>query len=150
MYPIGYVRSPIKQLKPSEQQGDLENDYWQKVESEVIIHDNLVPALDGIERFSHVVVLWWMHQIPEEQRKNRLKVHPRGRQENPLRGVFATRSPVRPNLIGMTVVQLIERKGTVLRVRGLDALDGSPVIDIKPFSKSYDDLQGSFQKPDGV
>ncbi len=62
-----------------------------------------------------------------------LKVHPMGRDEFPLVGLFATRTPNRPNRIGKTTVRLLERRGNILRVKGLDALDGSPIIDIKPY-----------------
>ena len=75
-------------------------------------------------------MLFWMHKnvgpIPT-------KVHPQGRDDLPLTGIFATRAPHRPNSIGMTIVKLLERDGNSLRVLGLDAIDGSPVIDIKPY-----------------
>jgi len=87
-------------------------------------------ALDGIEKLTHINVLYWMHRLTEKNR-GKLKVHPRGDLNRPLTGVFATRSPVRPNPIGLTRVELLKRKGNVLFVKGLDALDGSPVIDIK-------------------
>jgi len=100
--------------------------------SEIIINSELEDSLDGIDDFSHLTVLYWAHLIPE---KNRLvkKVHPLGSQDFPLVGVFATHSPARPNSILITVVKLLGRQGNILRVTGLDALDGSPVLDIKPF-----------------
>jgi len=97
---------------------------------------NLVPrygrALDGLESFSHVVVLFWLHKIKSNEREV-LKVHPRRDTSIPLTGVFATRSPVRPNPIGMTVVRLVKREANTLTVEGLDAIDGTPVLDIKPY-----------------
>ena len=99
--------------------------------SEIVIHDDLVDLLDGVEDFSHLLVLYWGHQITEESR-SMTKVHPMGRQDLPLVGIFATRSPARPNPVLATVVQLVEREGNILRVQGLDAVDGSPVIDLKP------------------
>jgi len=100
--------------------------------SEIILRDDLTEALDGIEGFSHLFVIFWMHETSEEERR-RMKVHPRGRMDMPLLGVFATRAPYRPNPIGLTLVELLGVKGKVLTVRGLDAFDGTPVLDMKPF-----------------
>jgi tRNA-Thr(GGU) m(6)t(6)A37 methyltransferase TsaA len=100
--------------------------------SEIVIDAGLDGILDGIEDFSHIMVLYWAHRAPAGGRQIR-KVHPMGNKDFPLVGVFATHSPVRPNSILVTVVRLIERRGNVLKVSGLDALDGSPVLDIKPY-----------------
>jgi tRNA-Thr(GGU) m(6)t(6)A37 methyltransferase TsaA len=100
--------------------------------SRIVIHSELAEALEGVDGFSHLFVLFWLHKIPDEQRKT-LKVHPRGRRNLPLLGVFATRSMLRPNPVGLTLVELVKVEGNVLTVRGLDALDGTPVLDIKPF-----------------
>ncbi|OYT47041.1 tRNA (N6-threonylcarbamoyladenosine(37)-N6)-methyltransferase TrmO [Candidatus Bathyarchaeota archaeon ex4484_231] len=94
------------------------------------VYAEYAEALDGIEKLTHINVLYWMHRLTEKNR-GKLKVHPRGDLNRPLTGVFTTRSPVRPNPIGLTRVKLLKRKGKVLFVKGLDALDGSPVIDIK-------------------
>jgi tRNA-Thr(GGU) m(6)t(6)A37 methyltransferase TsaA len=100
--------------------------------SQIIIHDELSETLDGIDGFSHLFVLFWLNEISDEQRKT-LKVHPRGRRDMPLLGVFATRTMLRPNPIGLTLVELVKVEGDVLTVRGLDAFDGTPVLDVKPF-----------------
>ena len=100
--------------------------------SEIVFHQNLKEALDGLSEFSHLFVIFWMHEISKEERKTR-NVHPRGREDMPLLGVFATRTPYRPNPIGLTLVELLEVKGNLITVRGLDAFDGTPVLDIKPF-----------------
>jgi tRNA-Thr(GGU) m(6)t(6)A37 methyltransferase TsaA len=100
--------------------------------SHVVIHSELAEALEGVDGFSHLFVLFWLHKIPDEQRKT-LKVHPRGRRDLPLLGIFATRSMLRPNPVGLTLVELVKVEDNVLTVRGLDALDGTPVLDIKPF-----------------
>jgi len=100
--------------------------------SHIIIRNELAEALEGIEDFSHLFVLFWLHEISEEQRKT-LKVHPRGRKDLPLLGVFATRTNLRPNPVGLTLVELVKAEGNVLTVRGLDAFDGTPVLDVKPF-----------------
>ncbi len=100
--------------------------------SQIIVREELVDALDGISGFSHIFVLFWLSQISDEQKKT-LKVHPRGRIDLPLLGVFATRTQFRPNPIGLTIVELLKVEDNVLTVRGLDAFDGTPVLDLKPY-----------------
>jgi tRNA-Thr(GGU) m(6)t(6)A37 methyltransferase TsaA len=124
---IGFIRNGINQ-RP--EQG------WEKVVSEVVIDSNLTDALDGLEQFSHLIILYWMHQAPTCQPP--LKVHPMGKAELPLVGLFATRSPHRPNPIGKSTVKLLNRQRNILRVEGLDAIDGTPVVDIKPYIPGYD------------
>jgi tRNA-Thr(GGU) m(6)t(6)A37 methyltransferase TsaA len=100
--------------------------------SQIFIYPEFTEALDGVDGFSHLFVLFWLNKIPDEQRKT-LKVHPRGRKDMPLLGVFATRTMLRPNPVGLTLVELVKVEGNVLTIRGLDAFDGTPVLDIKPF-----------------
>jgi len=100
--------------------------------SKIILRQDLAEALDGIEDFSHLLIIFWMHEIPKEERRT-MKVHPRGRRDLPLLGIFATRTPHRPNPIGLTLVELLKVEGNVVTVRGLDAFDGTPILDIKPF-----------------
>jgi tRNA-Thr(GGU) m(6)t(6)A37 methyltransferase TsaA len=100
--------------------------------SQIIIRSDLTEALDGITGFSHLFVLFWLSQISVEQRMT-MKVHPRGRKDLPLLGVLATRTNLRPNPMGLTLVELVKAEGNVLTVRGLDAFDGTPVLDVKPF-----------------
>ncbi len=109
---------------------DIPKDYNDK-NSKIVIHQDHVEALLGIEGHSHVVVVSWLHKSDRTIRQ----LHPMRNPENPLTGVFATRSPVRPNPIGITVCELIERNDNILTVKGLDFLDGTPVIDIKSYSK---------------
>ena len=140
---VGVVRSPLKEPSLVADSGDLE---WRsrvtrvtesrKVISELVIDSDLAVILDGIEDFSHLLVLYWAHLVPPEGRSI-IKAHPMGRKELPLVGIFATCSPARPNTICATVVRLLERKENVLKVEGLDALDGSPIVDIKPYNPSY-------------
>jgi len=111
---------------------------WEKVISEIVIDSRLTQALDGLDGFSHIKVLFWMHQLAAGEVP--LKVHPRGDPENPLVGLFATRSPRRPNPIGETTVRLLERRGNILRVEGLDAVCGTPVVDIKPYIPGNDSV----------
>ncbi|RLI37593.1 tRNA (N6-threonylcarbamoyladenosine(37)-N6)-methyltransferase TrmO [Candidatus Bathyarchaeota archaeon] len=96
----------------------------------ISINPEYAEGLDGIERLDYIYVLYWMDRLSEEDRKV-LKVHPRGDRSRPLTGVFALRSPMRPNPIGLTRVRLLRREGNKLYVEGLDALDGTPVVDIK-------------------
>lgn len=99
--------------------------------SEIVMRAGLTPALDGLDEFSHIFVIYWLHNV-SAQRHQILKVHPRGRHELPLLGVFATRTPLRPNPIGLTITELVGIKRNIIIVRGLDAYDGTPVLDLKP------------------
>jgi len=127
---IGIVRNGIKEMPPDRR------DWWQDTVSEIVIDNNLAEALDGLEGFSHIIVLYWMHRLTPG--KMPLKVHPMGKKEIPLTGLFATRSPNRPSPIGKATVKLLRRRGNILMVKGLDAFDGTPVIDIKPYLPGYD------------
>lgn len=120
---IGAVRNQVQERR---QEG------WEEVVSEIVVDPYWNEALEDLEHFSHIIVLSWLHKITPQERRI-VQVHPRGRVDLPLVGVFASRSPMRPNPIGMTVVRLLERRGNVLQVIGLDALDGTPVLDIKPY-----------------
>jgi tRNA (adenine37-N6)-methyltransferase len=145
--PVGLVRSEIitPMLMASDSGLEIEErmekirEYHQKVNNcicELVISPQWVELLDGIDGFSHVLVLYWPHLIDPERRKLR-KVHPMGRRDLPLQGIFATCSPARPNPILVSAVPLIQRHKNILKVKGLEAVDGSPIIDIKPFVKSY-------------
>jgi len=135
--PIGIVRKGIKQAA-------VKHD-WEKKVSDIIINTSLTEALDGLEEFSHIVVLYWMHQAMSGEVP--LKIHPRGKQELPLLGLFATRTPNRPNRIGIATVRLLERQGNILRVEGLDAIEGTPVIDIKSYIPGYDSVANTKVPP---
>lgn len=120
--------------------GRVENIEIQEIGRAYLTRDNDIMRLEikkdyseglhGIEKLKQIYVIYWMHQLSNKDRK-RPKVHPRGDKKRALRGVFALRSPMRPNPIGLTKVELIKRQGDNLYVKGLDALDGSPIIDIK-------------------
>ena len=102
------------------------------VVSKIVFREEYTEALEGIEEFSHLFVLFWLHRMSDED-KRVMKVHPRGRADMPLLGIFATRTPHRPNPIGLTRVKLLKVEGNVISVQGLDAYDCTPVLDIKPF-----------------
>jgi tRNA-Thr(GGU) m(6)t(6)A37 methyltransferase TsaA len=102
------------------------------VVSRIVFREEYTDALEGVEEFSHLFVLFWLHEMSDEDRRT-MKVRPRGRKDMPLLGIFATRTPHRPNPIGLTRVKLLKIEGNVITVQGLDAYDGTPVLDIKPF-----------------
>ncbi len=91
------------------------------------------PALKGIEDLSHLWVLYWFHENDRPEARRTLQVHPRRDPANPLTGVFACRAPERPNLIGFTACRLLQVQDNLLEVANLDARDGSPILDLKPY-----------------
>lgn len=125
--PIGVVRNGVKQPRM---------DGWTEVRSDIIVRDELSTALDGIEGYSHVIVVFAFDKVPESEM--RLLVRPRGDSRVPEQGVLATRSQVRPSPIGVSVVRQVRRRHNIMRVQGLDAIDGTPVLDIKPYFPNYD------------
>ncbi len=135
--PIAVVRNNVAAPKP---------DGWETVRSDLIVRDDLTDALDGIDGYSHIMVVFACHLVPEEER-GALHVHPSG--GPPEQGVLATRSQLRPNPLGVAVVPLLRRRRNILRVRGLDAIDGTPVLDIKPYIAYYDSVPDA-QAPDWV
>lgn len=122
---IGVVHSPYKTTK------DVPFKCKKKI-SEIEIYKEYEQGLKDIEGFTHVHVFYWLHK----SRDYSLNVITPW--DNTEHGLFATRSPNRPNPLGYTIVKIVEKKGNILRVRGLDAIDGSPVIDIKPYVKKFD------------
>jgi tRNA-Thr(GGU) m(6)t(6)A37 methyltransferase TsaA len=131
LWPIGVVRNRVKEPMP---------DGWGDVKSRVVLRPELAEALLGLDGYSHIHVLFWPHQIPEEVRGSKPRLHPLDDPANPLQGVLATRSQIRFNPILASVVPLLSVKGNVLHVRGLDAVDGSPVLDLKPYIPYHDSI----------
>ena len=145
--PVGEVHSPIKTPVLQAGASDIElterlaiiREHHRQVQdtvSELVIFEPWHELLEGIEAFSHILVLYWPHLIDPE-RRNLRHVHPMGRKDLPLQGIFATRSPARPNPVLVSTVPLLTREGHVLKVKGLEAVDGSPLIDIKPYVDVY-------------
>lgn len=145
--PVGTIKNKIKKpflaaekdgIKMQRQTDNAIEEYHKTLldVSEIIINKEWANILDGIEGYSHLMVLYWAHRVPEQSR-SLSRVHPMGRKEFPLVGIFGTCSPVRPNPVLMTVVRLRARKENMLEVTGLDAVDGSPVVDIKPYVKEF-------------
>ncbi len=123
--PIGYIKSPFKSLSDIPRQSI----YAAEKIAEIEINEEYVKGLLHLDNHSHIIVLFHFHQSPGFD----LCVKRPG--NSPLsRGVFATRSPHRPNAIGLSIVELLEMKGNKLIIRGVDMLDGTPVLDIKPYS----------------
>lgn len=121
--PIGIVRSELTRLEEAPRQGDEgAPEAWLELTSPV------APGLAGIEAGDELIVVTWF----DRARRDVLQVHPRGRPDAPLTGVFATRSPDRPNPVGLHRVTVLEEARQGLRVAPLEAIDGTPIIDIKP------------------
>ncbi len=112
---------------------------------DLVIDDVWAEALEGIEAFSHLWVIWWLSGRTDPP--PRLRIRPERRDELPLMGLFATRSPHRPNPIAITAVRLVDRQGTRLRVAGLDAHPGSPVLDLKPYLRRGDLIESANTPP---
>lgn len=102
------------------------------------IDERYLEALQGIEKYSHIFVIYYIHRALGYD----LLVHPMGDESIPKRGLFATRTPRRPNPIGLTVVEVLNVEGKTITVTGLDALDGSPILDIKPYEEHFDSPWG--------
>ncbi len=120
--PIGIVHSPYKRVGEPPRQG-----HNSETISEIEVFEEFAEGLQDIEGFSHIVVIYWFHK----SQGYALMVKPPG--EDRLHGLFSTRSPQRPCPLGLTVVGLVARNKNTLEVRGLDAIDGTPVLDIKPY-----------------
>jgi len=148
--PIGRIKNNIKKpsfipdgnIDPEERKRHIRErrkEIKQSI-SELEIDPAYEDLLYGIESFSHILVLFWPHLLTEKDRDLK-KVHPMGRKDIPEQGIFATRSPARPNPVLVSVVILLERKGNILFVQGFDALDGSPILDIKPIVREHEGIE---------
>ena len=115
---------------------------WGAVVSTIELAPRYAPGLDGLEGFSHVVVLFFMHR-DEGGECATLKRRPRGRADMPELGVFAQRARMRPNTVGITAVEIVRVEPGRLTVRGLDAVDGTPVLDLKPYFPVFDRVESA-------
>ncbi|UCH38041.1 MAG: tRNA (N6-threonylcarbamoyladenosine(37)-N6)-methyltransferase TrmO [Candidatus Bathyarchaeota archaeon] len=109
-------------------------------ESTIRIFPEFCRGLRGIDAFSHLIVLYWLHQRDNAEERSVLQVYPRRHNHNVLTGVFACRSPSRPTPIALCVVELLHVNNCKLSVKGLDALNGSPIVDIKPYLPKADSI----------
>ena len=132
------LRAAKNGLEPDSLHRNLkkEHEKIQGLVSQIHICEASTNRLKGIEAFSHILVLYWPHLIDPEKRKLE-QVHPMGKKDIEKQGIFATCSPARPNPILVSAVRLNERRGNILMVQGLEAVNNSPVIDIKPYSPHY-------------
>jgi tRNA-Thr(GGU) m(6)t(6)A37 methyltransferase TsaA len=120
---VGHVESPLSDLDAAPKQGDEG-----APEARVVLEPDVVEAIDGLAPGDRIVLLTWLDRADRAV----LRVHPRGDPSRPVQGVFATRSPHRPNPIGLHEVEVLAVDGAVLHVRPLEAVHGTPVLDIKP------------------
>ena len=111
-------------------------DGWESVRSDIILREELAPMLDGIEGYTHLIVVFAFDRVPESELRER--VQPRGDARVPEQGVLATRSQLRPSPLGVSVVRQVRRRRNIIWVVGLDAVNGSPVLDVKPYFPNYD------------
>ena len=120
---IGSVVTPVKEPV---------DENWGEVVSEIVLEKKYADGLIGLEDFSHAVIIYFMHLATD---KNRVKItrHPQGRDDMPFAGIFSQRAKRRPNPVGVTAVKIVRVDKNILKVQGLDAIDGTPVLDIKPY-----------------
>ncbi len=124
--PVGWVESEFAGYAPS--------DEMRKRPSRIVLRPEMAPGLMGLGEVEHILVLFNLHRATQYE----LQLHPGHNPENPIRGVFATRSQYRPNAIAATVAEIVSVEDNVINVTGLDAQDGSPVLDIKPYNAGFD------------
>ena len=113
LYPIGFIRKT-------------------KTKTKIVLYKKYESGLAGVEKLSEIWVLWWFHRNDTPRTRATLKVHPRGNPENPLTGVFATRAPMRPNLIALSRCKILSVKKSVIEIDSIDAFPDTPVLDLKP------------------
>lgn len=134
--PIGIVKNNVKEPRFGNFADEI---------SEIIVDEKFIEALNGIEDYSHVIIVYWMDKVKDYVLTHR----PQGNPKVPIVGIFACRCPRRPNPIANTTVRLLEREGNKIKVKGLDILDGTPIIDIKPYWPQYDKVENG-KIPDWV
>lgn len=126
--PIGFVSSPVTEQMDSG---------WGKVVSTIELAEHLRPGAKGLEQFSHAVVVTFLHEAKFDSAKH-LQRRPRELDSMPLLGIFSQRAKDRPNPIGVTAVRIVGVSEVGVSVQGLDAIDGTPVLDIKPYVPHFD------------
>lgn len=128
--PIGIVKSIIKE--------QIDQD-WGKVTSYIVLKEEYAAGLKGLKNFSHIIVIFHMHKARFNPQTDLVR-RPQGRKDMPKLGIFTQRAKHRPNPIGVTSVALIGIRKKILKVKGLDAIDGTPVLDIKPYFPQFDHI----------
>jgi tRNA-Thr(GGU) m(6)t(6)A37 methyltransferase TsaA len=128
---IGHVESTVK---------DRTDEHWGGVEARVVFNSEYRNGLRGMEQFSHALIVTYLHQARFDPSQHLVR-RPRGLADMPEVGIFAQRAKDRPNPLGLTAVKIVRVESSVLVVRGLDAIDGTPVVDVKPYYPAYDRVQ---------
>jgi len=126
--PIAVVRNTVFDPRP---------DGWESVKSDLIFREDLHEALEGLDSYSHLIVVFACHLVPDSAKTQTWQP---ADTSVPLRGILASRSQLRPNSVGVAVVKLVRRRRNIVRVLGLDAIDGTPVLDVKPYLPAYDSV----------
>lgn len=127
LQPIGFVRNG---------ETDASRLDWSRVRSRIVLDEGLADALLGLADYSHVIVVGWLHELPEPLRERR-QAYPSGDHRYPIQGALALRG-ARPNPLSVTVCRLLKVEGASIEVEGLDLIDGTPVLDVKPYIAAYD------------
>ncbi len=133
MEPIGFVKNNVTKRK------DVS---WGDEVSTIALEQQYISGLKGLENFSHAIILFYLDQARYEKEKH-LQRRPQNREDMPLLGIFSQRGKDRPNQIGMTAVEIVSVSEEAIVVKGLDAVDGTPVLDIKPYYPVYDKKDAS-------
>ena len=126
--PIGFIKSDVTEKVDSG---------WGSINSEIVINKDLTDGLKGLEEFSHIIVVYHLNEAKFIKEKH-LTRRPQGREDMPVVGIFSQRAKDRPNAIGITSVKLISVHQNIIKVQGLDAIDRTPILDIKPYYPIFD------------
>jgi len=131
----------------SNERGAIEDDNWGALVSAIELADHIpTESLDGVDAFSHLEIIFYMNQVADEKAVARTR-HPRNLESLPRIGTYAQRNKSRPNKLGLTTVEFVSRVGRTLFVRRLDAINGTPILDIKPVLKAFEPV-GEIMEPD--
>lgn len=126
--PIGFVKADVMEKV---------DENWGEAVSEIVVNSDLAEGLEGLDGFSHAMILYHLNEAKFVKEKH-LQRRPQGRDDMPMVGIFAQRAKDRPNSIGVTTVKILSVQQSSVRVQGLDAINGTPVLDIKPYYPHYD------------
>ena len=129
--PVGFVSSPVSERT---------DENWGEVKSKIILRPEFAGGLSGLEGFSHAIIVAYLHEATYEKEKH-LQRRPRNLQTMPMLGIFSQRAKNRPNTIGITAVRIMEVGNYYIEVKGLDAIDKTPILDIKPYFPHYDKIE---------
>lgn len=131
--PVGFVSSPVSERM---------DENWGEIKSKIILKPEFAGALLGLEGFSHAIIVTYLHEANYEKEKH-LQRRPRNLKTMPMLGIFSQRAKNRPNPIGITAVQVLKVGNDYLEIKGLDAIDKTPILDIKPYYPHYDKIEDS-------